>query len=189
MPCTQSPTSSNILLYSSFHDQSLRLSTFSIKFKTSLEAAFQPEAPFQLQIHHNSLHTYFKDLSSAFQLLFPFNTGAQFYVFLKRSYFATPYVWPLQKITLVIIALCRFLCRNLSIGNFLQISLSLGLFVLEKHCQRHNGPEGWVLVTKVTSLGHITSSQTNLDKISFIFIISSKQQLQNLNQILAFLLN
>ena len=173
MPCTQSPTSSNISLYSTFHDQKLRLSTFSIKFKTSLEAAFQPEAPFQLQIHHNSLHTYFKDLSSAFQLLFPFNTGAQFYVFLKRSYFATPYVWPLQKITLVITALCRFLCRNLSIGNFnLQISLSLGLFVLEKHCQRHNGPEGWVHLAKVTCWGHITSSNTNLDHIS-----SSKSQL------------
>ena len=28
-----------------------------------------------------------------------------------------------------------------------------------KHCQRHNGPEGWVLLTKVTS------SYTNLDHI------------------------
>ena len=36
----------------------------------------------------------------------------------------------------------------------------------KKHSQRHNGPEGWVLVTRVTSLGHITSSQTNLYKIS-----------------------
>ena len=27
-----------------------------------------------------------------------------------------------------------------------------------KHCQRHNGPEGWVLLTKVTYLGHIASS-------------------------------
>ena len=27
-----------------------------------------------------------------------------------------------------------------------------------KHCQRHNGPEGWVLLTKVTSSGHIWSS-------------------------------
>ena len=35
-----------------------------------------------------------------------------------------------------------------------------------KHCQRHNGSEGWVLVTKVTSFGHFTSSQTNLDQIS-----------------------
>ena len=35
-----------------------------------------------------------------------------------------------------------------------------------KHCQRHNGPEGWVLLTKVTSLGHITSSYTNLDQTS-----------------------
>ena len=36
----------------------------------------------------------------------------------------------------------------------------------QKHCQRHNGPEGWVLLTKVTSLGHITSSYTNLDQTS-----------------------
>ena len=43
-----------------------------------------------------------------------------------------------------------------------------------KHCQRHNGPEGWVL---------ITSSNTNLDQISssesrpsIIFKISTKHQ-------------
>ena len=35
-----------------------------------------------------------------------------------------------------------------------------------KHCQRHNGPEGQVLLTKVTSWDQITSSYTNLDKIS-----------------------
>ena len=35
-----------------------------------------------------------------------------------------------------------------------------------KHCQRHNGPEGWVLLNKVTSLGHIASSYTNLYHIS-----------------------
>ena len=29
-----------------------------------------------------------------------------------------------------------------------------------KHCQRHNGPEGWVHLTKVTSWGHITISQS-----------------------------
>ena len=46
--------------------------------------------------------------------------------------------------------------------------------VLTKHCQRHNGPEGCVLVAKVTN------SQTNFDQ-SFIFIISTKQQLQNIN--------
>ena len=40
-----------------------------------------------------------------------------------------------------------------------------------KNCQRHNGPEGWVLVTKVTSLGHFTS-----------FRISTKNNLHNLNQ-------
>ena len=35
-----------------------------------------------------------------------------------------------------------------------------------KHCQRHNGPEDWVLLTKVTYLGHITSSYTYLDQTS-----------------------
>ena len=34
-----------------------------------------------------------------------------------------------------------------------------------KHCQRHNGPEDWVHLTKVTSWGHITSSNTNVDHI------------------------
>ena len=34
-----------------------------------------------------------------------------------------------------------------------------------KHCQRHNGPEGWVHLIKVTTWGHITSSNTNLDRI------------------------
>ena len=35
-----------------------------------------------------------------------------------------------------------------------------------KHCQRHNGPEGWVLLTKVTDFSHITRSKTKLDQIS-----------------------
>ena len=47
-----------------------------------------------------------------------------------------------------------------------------------KHCQRHNGPEGWVLLNKVTSLGHITSSYTNLDDQ----ISSLEYQLQNFIQ-------
>ena len=38
-----------------------------------------------------------------------------------------------------------------------------------KHCQRHNGPEGWVLLTKVTS------PYTNLDQIPK-FKISTKYQ-------------
>ena len=29
--------------------------------------------------------------------------------------------------------------------------------IVKKHCQRHNGLKGWVLLTKVTSLGHISS--------------------------------
>ena len=37
--------------------------------------------------------------------------------------------------------------------------------IIMKHCQRHNGPEGWVHLIKVTSWGHITSSNTNLDQI------------------------
>ena len=62
--------------------------------------------------------------------------------------------------------------------------------------QRHNGPKGWVLLTKVTSLGYITSSYTNLldqastsksqPNISILtrpsFRISTKIRLHNLNQ-------
>ena len=45
--------------------------------------------------------------------------------------------------------------------NILKLWLESSYFWLNiyKHCQRHNGPEGWVLLTKVTSLGHITSSK------------------------------
>ena len=35
-----------------------------------------------------------------------------------------------------------------------------------KHCQRHNGPEDWVLLTKVTYFSHITRSNTKFDQIS-----------------------
>ena len=35
-----------------------------------------------------------------------------------------------------------------------------------KHCQRHNGPEDWVHLTKVSSWVHFTNSNTNLDQIS-----------------------
>ena len=66
----------------------------------------------------------------------------------------------------------------------------------EEHYQRHNGPKGWVLLTKVTSLGYITSSYTNLlDQASTSksqpnisistrpsFRISTKIRLHNLNQ-------
>ena len=38
--------------------------------------------------------------------------------------------------------------------------------IMRKHCQRHNGPEGWVQLTKATWLGHIRSSKKNLDQIS-----------------------
>ena len=51
------------------------------------------------------------------------------------------------------------------------IKLGIRLKILQsqfkaKHCQGHNGPEGWVHLTKVTSLGHVTSSYPNLDQIS-----------------------
>ena len=54
--------------------------------------------------------------------------------------------------------------------------------VRTKHCQRQNGPEGWVLLTKVISWGHITNSYTNLDQTysesrpSTNFKISTKHQ-------------
>ena len=40
------------------------------------------------------------------------------------------------------------------------------LFSFKKHCQRHNGRGGWVLLTKVTYFSHITSSNTKFDQIS-----------------------
>ena len=43
---------------------------------------------------------------------------------------------------------------------------SIWQIIILQHCQRHNGPEGWVLLTKLTSLGHVTSSNTNLDQTS-----------------------
>ena len=61
-----------------------------------------------------------------------------------------------------------------------------------KYCQRHNGPEGWVQLTKETSLGHITSSYTqilikfhlqNLDQSQLQSLsISNKLEIQNLDQ-------
>ena len=53
------------------------------------------------------------------------------------------------------------LCRNC---DFL-LSWISGMF-FKKHCQRHNRPEGWVHLAKVTSWSHITSSNINLDQIS-----------------------
>ena len=32
----------------------------------------------------------------------------------------------------------------------------------DKHCQRHNGPEGWFLLAKVSSLGLITISRSSI---------------------------
>ena len=55
----------------------------------------------------------------------------------------------------------------------------------KKHCQRNNGPKGWVLVTKVTSLGHFTSSQ----KILIIFHLHNLDQAATSTKISAFWLN
>ena len=48
----------------------------------------------------------------------------------------------------------------------MQTELTFFAWMKPKHCQRHNGPEDWVHLTKVTSWGHITNSNTNLDQIS-----------------------
>ena len=50
-----------------------------------------------------------------------------------------------------------------------------------KHCQRHNGPEGWVHLTKVTPWGHITSSNTNLDQISEFYQASTSKSQPNIS--------
>ena len=51
---------------------------------------------------------------------------------------------------------------------------------LMKHCQRHNGPEGWVHFSKVTYW--VTRKFKHISWSNFIFRISTKHQLQNLNQ-------
>ena len=42
--------------------------------------------------------------------------------------------------------------------------------VRNKHCQRHNGPEGWVHLAKVTSWGHITDLDHILSSESWLSI-------------------
>ena len=56
------------------------------------------------------------------------------------------------------------------------------LVSFSKHCQRHNGPEGWVLLIKVTSLGHITSSYKTLDQTYLELHNHMKHQQQNNDQ-------
>ena len=72
-----------------------------------------------------------------------------------------------------------------------QFESQLDVITMEgsKHFQRNKGPEGLVQLTKVTCLGHPTSSNTNLDQISssesrpsINFKISTKLKLQNLDQ-------
>ena len=57
---------------------------------------------------------------------------------------------------------------------------------LQKHCQRHNGPRGWVHLAKVFSWSHITNSNTNLGHISSS---ESRLSIKNLNQTSASPLN
>ena len=59
---------------------------------------------------------------------------------------------------------CRKFSSRLDVRDW--IGEVLTLVSRHKHCQRHNGPEGWVLLTKITSLGHITNSYTNHDQTS-----------------------
>ena len=59
-----------------------------------------------------------------------------------------------------------FGCQNDSEVFFARAAVRKKMGFCRKHCQRHNGPKGWVLLTKVSSLGHITSSYTNLDQTS-----------------------
>ena len=70
----------------------------------------------------------------------------------------------------VLINLNQFVRGNLCHGGGLLLIL-LWIYIY-KHCQRHNGPEGWVQLTKVTCLSHITSSRKDLDQ----------DYLQNLDQ-------
>ena len=49
---------------------------------------------------------------------------------------------------------------------FIASSNKIYLNYSNKHCLRHNGPEGWVLPTKVTYFSHITRSNTIFDQIS-----------------------
>ena len=56
------------------------------------------------------------------------------------------------------------------------------LVSFSKHCQRHNRPEGWVLLIKVTSLGQITSSYKTLDQTYLELHNHMKHQQQNNDQ-------
>ena len=58
------------------------------------------------------------------------------------------------------------LSRARWIYSHLNLFPQLSWYPWKKHWQRHNGPEGWVLLTKVTPLGHSTKSYTNLDQTS-----------------------
>ena len=66
----------------------------------------------------------------------------------------------------VIFPLLIFRLKTLKLSIFRHLKRYCRTLKISKHCQRHNGPEGWVLLTKVNSFGHITSSYTNLDQTS-----------------------
>ena len=70
-------------------------------------------------------------------------------------------LWPLKQCTIVIGAKRWVGSWSVKmIVKCLPRAVQLSPFKY-KHCQRHNGPEGWVHLAKVTSWGHIT----NLDHI------------------------
>ena len=69
--------------------------------------------------------------------------------------------------------------------SHLNLFPQLSWYPWKKHWQRHNGPEGWILLTKVTPLGHSTKSNTNLDLTSSESrpsITITKHQQQNNDQ-------
>ena len=79
----------------------------------------------------------------------------------------------------------NIVCYHLVLERLSKIYF-LAIFII-KHCQRHNGPEGWVLLTKITSF--VISKILHKFWSNFITRISTKHQLQNLSQISAFRLN
>ena len=67
--------------------------------------------------------------------------------------------------------------------KFFSLRQNLCINNITKHCQRHKGPEGWVLLTKVTYFSHITRSNTNFKiSTSANISISTKLKIQDIDQ-------
>ena len=81
--------------------------------------------------------------------------------------------YPLQFALIQVVAL--YYSRNpLLIDTQLESPWDKGYPADCKHCQRHNGPEGWVLITSCyTNLDRITSSES---RTGILFKISTKHE-------------